>query len=495
MHVHTMRCMTNQRPSGVCPSASARSGRSRRTERDAANARRPGPRRRVHLRGRALRRQRRCVRARSCSTRRCRDTRRSSPTRATPGRSSRSPTRTSATTASTPPTSRPGGCSAGASSSASCRAGRATAGPQADLDAMLRRYGIPGITGIDTRRLTRLIRDTGAIPGAFGPADDVDAAARRGSGRAGHRRHRPRRHRHHARAVHGRRRRARTRSSPTTSASSGRSCAASPSSAGRGRPGDDAAPPTCSPAGPTASSCPTGPATRPRSRTPWRRSASCSARCPVFGICLGHQLLGRALGAETVKLPFGHHGANHPVKDLTTGRHRDHQPEPQLRRRRVGPAGGRRADPRQPQRRGVRGAGGPAAPGLLGAAPPRGRARPARQRVPVRAVRSSRDGPASPWPQIPNSSRRTVNSWPSRRRVRSASGAPRQPRRRLPVPDAGCRPDAATRRPRRRSSSSGRGRSSSARPASSTTPAPRPAASCATRATASSSSTPTRRRS
>ena len=39
----------------------------------------------------------------------------------------------------------------------------------------------------------------------------------------------------------------------------------------------------------------------------------------MFGICLGHQLLGRALGAETVKLPFGHHGANHPVKDLTTG--------------------------------------------------------------------------------------------------------------------------------------------------------------------------------
>jgi carbamoyl-phosphate synthase small subunit len=40
---------------------------------------------------------------------------------------------------------------------------------------------------------------------------------------------------------------------------------------------------------------------------------------PVFGICLGHQLLGRALGGETVALPFGHHGANHPVKDLTTG--------------------------------------------------------------------------------------------------------------------------------------------------------------------------------
>jgi carbamoyl-phosphate synthase small subunit len=43
-------------------------------------------------------------------------------------------------------------------------------------------------------------------------------------------------------------------------------------------------------------------------------------RLPVYGICLGHQLLCRAVGLETYKLPFGHHGANHPVKDLTTGR-------------------------------------------------------------------------------------------------------------------------------------------------------------------------------
>ena len=41
---------------------------------------------------------------------------------------------------------------------------------------------------------------------------------------------------------------------------------------------------------------------------------------PVFGICLGHQLLSRAAGLETFKLPFGHRGANHPVKDLETGR-------------------------------------------------------------------------------------------------------------------------------------------------------------------------------
>jgi carbamoyl-phosphate synthase small subunit len=41
---------------------------------------------------------------------------------------------------------------------------------------------------------------------------------------------------------------------------------------------------------------------------------------PVFGICLGHQILGLALGGKTYKLAFGHHGANHPVKDLSTGR-------------------------------------------------------------------------------------------------------------------------------------------------------------------------------
>ena len=42
-------------------------------------------------------------------------------------------------------------------------------------------------------------------------------------------------------------------------------------------------------------------------------------RIPVFGICLGHQLLGLAAGARTVKMKFGHHGANHPVQDLATG--------------------------------------------------------------------------------------------------------------------------------------------------------------------------------
>ena len=102
-------------------------------------------------------------------------------------------------------------------------------------------------------------------------------------------------------------------------------------------------------------------------------------RKPVFGICLGHQLLSRAAGLETFKLPFGHRGANHPVKDLATGRiaitSQNHGfAVAESPARRIESELGRRADPRQPLRRHRRGLPAARRAGRLRAVPPRGRA-------------------------------------------------------------------------------------------------------------------------
>ena len=70
------------------------------------------------------------------------------------------------------------------------------------------------------------------------------------------------------------------------------------------------------PAGVFLSNGPGDPAALPG---PTATVADLVGRVPIFGICLGHQILGAALGGSTYKLPFGHHGANHPVQRLETG--------------------------------------------------------------------------------------------------------------------------------------------------------------------------------
>jgi carbamoyl-phosphate synthase small subunit len=66
--------------------------------------------------------------------------------------------------------------------------------------------------------------------------------------------------------------------------------------------------------GSTVCSCPTGPATPSIAAARGLLGAT-----PIFGICLGHQLLALALGGRTYKMPFGHRGVNQPVRDLDTG--------------------------------------------------------------------------------------------------------------------------------------------------------------------------------
>jgi carbamoyl-phosphate synthase small subunit len=193
---------------------------------------------------------------------------------------------------------------------------------EGDLDSFLREAGIPGIAGVDTRRLTRHIRDLGAMPGAFGTASEgaLLAAATTEQGTSGV-------------DLVG----TVTCSSPYEFAYTG--------PAGRApkrvvaydfgikttilRHLSGIATVEVVPAGTPASEVlARNPDGVFLSNGPGDPAAVVGApqiidgflgEVPIFGICLGHQLLATALGADTYKLPFGHHGGNHPVCRLETG--------------------------------------------------------------------------------------------------------------------------------------------------------------------------------
>ena len=188
---------------------------------------------------------------------------------------------------------------------------------EASLDAMLVRYGVAGIGGIDTRRLTRLLRDTGAMPGAFGTAseDVLRAAAAAEPGTDG------------IDLV------AEVTTAAAYTVGEGdrlivaydfglkQSILRELATLGRVEvvPASTTAIDVLAkrPDGVFLSNGPGDPAEVGYAVD---AIAGLLGEVPVFGICLGHQLLSRAIGGDTFKLPFGHHGGNHPVRHEPTGR-------------------------------------------------------------------------------------------------------------------------------------------------------------------------------
>ena len=114
-------------------------------------------------------------------------------------------------------------------------------------------------------------------------------------------------------------------------------------------------------------------------------------RLPIFGICMGHQLISLAYGARTFKMKFGHRGANHPVKNLVTGKleitSQNHSYAVD-----VDSLAGAYADARQPAQRHGRGRGVRRRPGFLDAVPPRERFGSAGQRLFVQEVHKNNGG-------------------------------------------------------------------------------------------------------
>ena len=120
-----------------------------------------------------------------------------------------------------------------------------------------------------------------------------------------------------------------------------------------------------------------------------------SSGTPTFGICLGHQMLGLAVGAKTMKMHQGHHGANHPVRGRNHRQGGDHLDEPRLCGGSGDLAEGRDANPCLAVRRLQLRHLARRQAGILGAVSPRSLARPARLALSVQALRGSDAGEQS----------------------------------------------------------------------------------------------------
>jgi carbamoyl-phosphate synthase small subunit len=203
-----------------------------------------------------------------------------------------------------------------------------------DLDAYLRAYGVPGMAGVDTRALVRRLRAKGTLRGAIlqvppHRAQDPDVARE---------------------AVETARSIPPLAAKPLVVESTGLMrqqgsgpkvalldtgvkenqirCLVRHGATVKVFPATSSARDilSWSPDGVVVSNGPGDPAAIPQIAATTRTlldaaiTRGSSRALPILGICLGHQLVGRAIGATTSRLPFGHHGANHPVQDARTGR-------------------------------------------------------------------------------------------------------------------------------------------------------------------------------